>query len=419
MGVVFDGIELIVSLIGKYAIFEEIYLQETTPATDILKPAITKLYASILTFLAEAKNYCVQKTGIRILKGVLNIGQRDMAKLSQNIQDDQVAVDEIARLVDAEYLRKEGQNLKALSPEAALRNENMRKALAQLDTPIQHVNDQLEALVKDQERVKKFEILGWISKMPYNQHHETVRSGRLEDSRRGLFDLPEYMNWRKSRQPSLLWLHGIPGSGKSKLVSLVVDTLRENGLNAQSEPLAYVYCTRSTSEPQRAESEHILRSILRQLACARPGLPIRDPVLQKWQDLQEEGFDLRQLTVAETQSLILELLDGSSTTVVIDALDECDPKSRFEILETLEKLLSSTNSLVKILVSSRDPRVLSRLKSYSVSCIDASHNTEDIERFVEFEVTKSIEQGRLLGGSVSSELKSKIIATLKSGAQGM
>lgn len=279
MGVVFDGIELIVSLIGKYAIFEEIYLQEKTPATDILKPAITKLYASVLTFLAEAKNYCVQKTGIRILKGVLNIGQRDMAKLSQNIQDDQVAVDEIARLVDAEYLRKEAQNLKALSPEAALRNENMRKALAQLDTPIQHVNDQLEALVKDQERAKKFEILGWISKMPYNQHHETVRSGRLEDSRLGLFDLPEYMNWRKSRQPSLLWLHGIPGSGKSKLVSLVVDTLRENGLNAQSEPLAYVYCTRSTSEPQRTESEHILRSILRQLACARPGLPIRDPVL--------------------------------------------------------------------------------------------------------------------------------------------
>lgn len=117
--------------------------------------------------------------------------------------------------------------------------------------------------------------------------------------------------------------------------------------------------------------------------------------------------------------MILELLDGSSTTVIIDAFDECDPKSRFEILETLEKLLSSTNSLVKILVSSRDPRVLSRLKSYSVSCIDASHNTDDIERSVEFEMTKSIEQGRLLGGSVSSELKSKIIATLKSGAQGM
>jgi hypothetical protein len=419
MGVVFDGIEIIVSLTGKYAIFEELYLQESTPATDILKPAITKLYASILTFLAGAKNYCVQKTGIRVVKSALNIGQRDMAKLSQNIQDDQVAVDEIARFVDAEYLRRVGQNIKALSPEAALRNESMRKALAQLDTPIQRVNDQLGVLVKDLERVKKFEILGWVSKMPYNQHHETVRSGRLENSGLWLFHLPEYMDWRKSRQPSLLWLHGIPGSGKSKSISLIVDTLRENGLNAQTEPLAYVYCTRSTSEPQRSEPEHILRSILRQLACARPGLPIREPVFRKWQDLQEEGFDLRQLTLTDTKSLILELLDGSSTTIIIDALDECDPKSRFEILETLEGLLSSTSSLVKILISSRDPQLPSRLKTVSHSCIDASHNKDDIERFVDFEVTKSIDQGRLLGGRVSPGLKSKIIATLKSGAQGM
>lgn len=67
----FDGIELIVSLIGRYTIFEEIYLQEKTPATDILRPALTKLYASILKFLAEAKHYHVQKTGIRIIKGVL------------------------------------------------------------------------------------------------------------------------------------------------------------------------------------------------------------------------------------------------------------------------------------------------------------------------------------------------------------
>jgi hypothetical protein len=64
-------------------------------------------------------------------------------------------------------------------------------------------------LVKNLERTKKLEILGWISKMPYTQHHETVRKGRLENSGLWLFDQLDYVKWRKSRSSSLLWLHGI------------------------------------------------------------------------------------------------------------------------------------------------------------------------------------------------------------------
>ena len=202
LGVIFDGIEMITNMIGRYAIFEELYLREQTKATDTLKPAIIKLYASMLTFLAEAKHYYAQKTGIRIVKSAFRISQRDMVKLGEDIQDEQVAVDEVARLIDAEYLRTASQDIKAAS-------SDMREALSQWERPIQHVNDQLEGLVKNLEGTKKLEILRWISKMPYTQHHETVRKGRLENSGLWLFDQPDYMKWRKSRSSSLLWLHGI------------------------------------------------------------------------------------------------------------------------------------------------------------------------------------------------------------------
>jgi len=91
--------------------------------------------------------------------------------------------------------------------------------------------------------------------------------------------------------------------------------------NAQAEPLAYVYCTQSTAEPQRADPDHILRSILRQLSCAKPSMPIREPVVKKYQELQEDGFDLRELTLAAARTLILELLASNATTIIIDALD--------------------------------------------------------------------------------------------------
>src|ERR1700760_2569591 len=156
---------MITNMLGIYAIFEELYLRKPTKASGILQKAIIKLYATILTFLAEAKHYYTQKTGIRIVKSVLKISQRDMAKLCDQLQDDRVAVDEIARLIDAEYLRTTSEDIQAASSDAQKHNDEMRKALSKLERPIQRFNDQLDILVKHLEREKKLEILNWISKI--------------------------------------------------------------------------------------------------------------------------------------------------------------------------------------------------------------------------------------------------------------
>jgi hypothetical protein len=200
---------------------------------------------------------------------------------------------------------------------------------------------------------------------------------------------------------------------------LLVDILRENPLNAQTEALAYVYCTRSTSEPERAEPDSILRSIVRQLTIASKDISIREPTLRKYRELQEHGFDQRQLTLEEVKTLILELLVNTPTTIVIDALDECNPKRRFELVSMFAQLLQAQNCLVRILVSSRDPRLPSRLEMLSNFSVYASQTTQDIDRFVDLEVRRAIHEKKLLEGNVSSHLEAKIISTLKHGAQGM
>lgn len=120
-------------------------------------------------------------------------------------------------------LRKVNDDITLLSREARAHNKNLRKALADLDIP--RIHDQLSELTKNLESLlghffivrsiadtvlgsKKLELLQWLSKIPYSKHHESVRSGRLDGSGLWLFEHPQYMQWRKSRSPSLLWLHG-------------------------------------------------------------------------------------------------------------------------------------------------------------------------------------------------------------------
>jgi hypothetical protein len=202
---------------------------------------------------------------------------------------------------------------------------------------------------------------------------------------------------------------------------LLIDTLRENQINPQVEPLAYVYCARNATELERGEPVAIIRSILRQLTCPRPNLKIQDVVARKYQELQEEGFEPRDLTLMEAKALILELLGNNPATIIIDALDECIPERRYQLLNALDELLEQSTSQVKIVVSSRGNHedISSRLSKPSNFSVNVGDNKSDIERFVRLEVARSVEESRLLGGTASAELQDTLINTLTNGAQGM
>jgi hypothetical protein len=65
---------------------------------------------------------------------------------------------------------------------------------------------------------KRTEILRWISPEPYIQHHEQAKKEVLEGTGQWLLSDPVFKKWKKESVSSILWLHGILGSGKSKLV---------------------------------------------------------------------------------------------------------------------------------------------------------------------------------------------------------
>ena len=189
----------------------------------------------------------------------------------------------------------------------------------------------------------------------------------------------------------------------------------------QSGLPVYFYCTRSAAEPERSNPHAVLASILGQLSCVQPNAPILSPVIEKYRS-QGEGFSSNGLDLDDSRDLIIRLIeDYSMTTIVVDALDECDPLMRRDLLDAFEHILKESLGLVKIFVSSRnDQDIVCTLRDYPNMDISSDKNTSDIKAYVKTETMKLVKTGRLLRNSRAKDrMAASIVKHISGGADGM
>lgn len=130
----------------------------------------------------------------------------------------------------------------------------------------------------------------------------------------------------------------------------------------------------------------------------------------------------RLLTVEECKTLLVRLSTGFlRTTVIIDALDECDPHTRGSLFNVLEEVVSSPkHTPVKAFVTSRDDGDLRRkFKNSPNIYIQERDNEGDISQYIKAEIEGCIRREELLGGMVSEALRGRIVDALEAGAHGM
>ncbi|KAK7536522.1 hypothetical protein IWX49DRAFT_259898 [Phyllosticta citricarpa] len=222
----------------------------------------------------------------------------------------------------------------------------------------------------------------------------------------------------QSDSPSILWLHGIPGSGKTHLVSLVIDhILKVESCTSPRGVSAFFYCARSLSELERSSPEEILRCLLKQLWSTAVDGPIREPIATMYETKKREAdhttCDPISLSVEECVAQIIAILDQTPGIKVIDALYECDPFQRHTIRGALDDVVRQSSKPIMIFASSRDNQDIIRRMGHArevfISTVD---NDNDIRDSVATEVESAVKNGRILGGSVSAELQNEIIKTL-------
>jgi hypothetical protein len=202
----------------------------------------------------------------------------------------------------------------------------------------------------------------------------------------------------------------------------VIETLRptvgDNESRPNREPVVFVYCNRN--DTPRREPTPILQAMLRQLCVLFPSSLPR-LVVKMHEDRAKDGHPSGSLDFDECKDTIMLLLNEYlQTTIIIDAMDESDPYERGKLLEALKDLITSSNSLVKIFISSRDEGDLKlELEGVPNLYIHARDSADDIEAFVKREVDECIAKRRLLRGDVDGSLKNQIISTLTLDAHGM
>ena len=339
--------ESVSSLITRYTIVESLYLRGTHETTKrLLRRSILELYAAILTYLNRAKSFFSGSSIKQIGRGLIESARKqyDVTKISEtNVQN-------WLRLVDADVCRETAKR-------EMEHHDSLEAILLSLNKPITHITSQLNDWQDHFSRKERKKVFRWMSEIEYKSHHEDLSKGLLPNSGQWLLDHKLFIEWGQSSVSSILWLHGIPGSGKTRLISRIIDVMLGEGTSGQS-PTAFFYCARSTAEPERGKPAEILGAILRQLCSSKPDRPIRGPVAREYeirrQKADEDCSSVRKLSIEDCTRLILELTKDNPATIIIDALDECDEETRHELLEALDIVISNSTELVRVLVSSRD-----------------------------------------------------------------
>ncbi len=225
-----------------------------------------------------------------------------------------------------------------------------------------------------------------------------------------------FKSWRTDRESGILWVYGIPGSGKSILASYIIDQLKPKDDEA---PLIFFFC--SNRNENRRASSHILRSLIHQLATQRPELwSIIDKAHSRSNSPKADLFE-------ELWQIFVDILGTVSNVVcVVDGLDECQDREEDGTLERstfAQRLLglckdSSSAARLKVLLTSRnEPDLASTFKenryvrTLSITADDVAH---DIGAFVSAHVSSN----EILQ-EFPEETQESIIVTLSDNASGM
>lgn len=152
-----------------------------------------------------------------------------------------------------------------------------------------------------------------------------------------------FKEWRSGAR-RYLWLHGIPGCGKTILSATIIEHLKQQ-LDASFIVLDFFF---DFSNADKQSLDKLVRSLVTQLYSRCED---SRKELDKLFSSCEDG--LRQPTYESLFTTFLQMFDYvEKIYIVIDALDEC--KTRRDLLLWMEKLTSSGHAGLHILATSRE-----------------------------------------------------------------
>ncbi|CUS13282.1 unnamed protein product [Tuber aestivum] len=257
------------------------------------------------------------------------------------------------------------------------------------------------------------EVQKWLNVVDPASNYSSALAVREPGTGGWLIGGPEYVDWKEGRG-GVLWLHGIPGCGKSVLSATAIEDL-QHLCNAHDDyALAYFYFTFSDSEKQ--ELHNMLLSLIGQLPKKPSDRGLPGAVVDLYNSTKAIGKSADTTALKGLLSHIIK--DFRKTFIVLDALDEFPKNTRESLLSWIGEL--TANHMVgslSVLVTSRPEadimRTLGPLAAFPIP-LQSKTVDQDIRTYVQ----------KSLGGKdgfkkFTKEIKNEIEDTLVSSSQGM
>lgn len=234
----------------------------------------------------------------------------------------------------------------------------------------------------------------------------------------------KFQAW-KSGEERMLWVHGIPGAGKTTLAALAIATARvgafentssqkttENGENVQIEAVAYFFCDYRALPTLDVNT--IIASLLLQLGKQ---CPKAFTTLQSFQAEVESEYG--SVTAVPLKLLLATFADVvslfSTVSVIVDGLDEC--LEHTSIVQALVALCVETDSMRMLCFSRDEPDIRRCLMAAGFAEHPVEADNQDIKAYVTAQLEERTKNHLLT--VENADLKLKIQERLTYGAKGM
>jgi hypothetical protein len=158
--------------------------------------------------------------------------------------------------------------------------------------------------------------LDWLTLVDYGPQQTDYIKRREPGTGQWLLDSPEFQTWLNTKDQTL-FCPGIPGAGKTILTLIVVEELTARFSTDPTIGIAYIYCNFRRQDEQ--EIDHLLASLLKQLAESQPSLPGTVEELYNRHKTKRTRPSLDEIS----RSLQTVTTLYSRVFIIVDALDEC------------------------------------------------------------------------------------------------
>ncbi|KAL8720021.1 MAG: hypothetical protein Q9225_003066 [Loekoesia sp. 1 TL-2023] len=482
-GIMIQGLEMVSGLVTHYIVIEQVFVLEDSDHARAVKNSLLALYTAVMAFLLEALRYfppvlreedekhwfrhkaasgaAKVKRAFHVLDPSAQVAAKGLldtvSKAKANVDADAnhaYATKNIEVL--GEFGKAQDHILKQLESNGLDQEERDRRLnaiLTEFHEPLYSMDDKVSSLYEQMERTQHHaevsRVLDWLSPAAQESrrktYHKSLRdpNHRLEGSGRWLLEDPEYLQWQNSKTSSIACLSGIEGTGKTMLLSVVIDHLQnEISSNESSYHLAYFYAS-SQEGSFWGNPDEVIRNIVRQLSVAQAGTTLEPATKQKYDELTLASNEPSKPVMSECVDIAVELANDFPIIIIIDGLDELQAgnvtarlqSSRNDLIESMSEIMKRASNTVKLLFSVfSDGSAEVRLRRvFATSATDdtnspdnwhaievnADKNAEDVRTYVDKELTKRISGGDLLGGEVDDDLRKAIKGRLLERSNGM